>query len=94
MEELMLDGNAVAGVLAEVFAADVTVARGTCAGCGAVEPVGAVRVYKAAGYVLRCPHCESVLAKVVTDGTRTWLDLRGLRTVELDSSESSRFRSK
>ena len=83
MDELTLDGNAVAGLLAEVFAVDLTTAQGTCTSCGAVEAVGAVRVYKAAGYVLRCPHCDAVLAKVVTDGRRTWLDLRGLRTLEL-----------
>ena len=83
MESLMLDGNAVAGVLAEVFGAEMTTARGTCDGCGAVEAVGAVRVYKAAGFVLRCPHCGAVLAKVVTDGERTWVDLRGLRALEL-----------
>ena len=83
MEKLMLDGNAAAGLLAEVFAVELTTARATCDGCGAVEPVGAVRVYKAAGYVLRCPHCESVLAKLVTDGSRTWVDFRGLRSLEL-----------
>jgi Family of unknown function (DUF6510) len=83
MDELTLDGNAVAGLLAEVLGAEPTTSRGTCDGCGAVEPLGAVRVYKAAGFVLRCPHCESVLAKLVTDGTRTWIDLRGLRTLEL-----------
>jgi Family of unknown function (DUF6510) len=83
MDELMLDGNAVAGLLAEVFAVEMTTARGTCDGCSAVEPVGAVHVYKAAGYVLRCPHCEAVLAKLVTDGSRTWADLRGLRTLEI-----------
>jgi Family of unknown function (DUF6510) len=83
MDELILDGNAVAGLLAEVFGAEMTTARGTCNGCGAVEAVGAVRVYKAAGFVLRCPHCESVLAKLVTDGSRTWIDLRGLRALEL-----------
>src|SRR6266498_3240834 len=55
MDELTLDGNAVAGLLAEVFAAEMTTARGTCNHCGAVEPVGAVRVYRAAGFVLRCP---------------------------------------
>ena len=85
MDELTLDGNAVAGLLAEVFAAEMTIARGTCDGCGAVEPLGAVRVYRAAGFVLRCPHCESVVAKLVTDGSRAWIDLRGLRTLELRS---------
>ena len=79
----MLDGNAVAGVLLEVFGTEMTTAVGVCAGCGATDQVGAVQVYRAAGYVLRCPHCEAVLAKVVTDGSRTWLDLRGLRSLEL-----------
>ena len=37
MEALTLDGNAVAGLLAEIFGADVTTARGTCDGCGAVD---------------------------------------------------------
>jgi hypothetical protein len=85
MDQLILDGNAVAGLFAEAFGVELTTARGTCAGCGAVELFGAVRVYKAAGYVLRCPHCESVLAKVVTDGSRTWIDFRGLRAIELKS---------
>jgi hypothetical protein len=86
MEALRLDGNAVAGLLREVFAAEVTTAVGTCDGCGAVEAVGAVHVYLAAGTVLRCPHCEAVVMKVVTDGERIWIDLRGLRTLELAPS--------
>jgi hypothetical protein len=83
MDALTLDGNAVAGLLLEVFGTEMTTAHGTCAGCGATDQLGAVRVYRAAGYVLRCPHCEAVLAKLVTDGTRAWLDLRGLRSLEL-----------
>jgi hypothetical protein len=83
MDKLRLDGNAVAGLLQEVFAAEVTTAVGTCAGCGAAEAIGAVHVYMAAGTVLRCPHCEAVLMKIVTDGSRVWVDPRGLRTLEL-----------
>jgi hypothetical protein len=33
--------------------------------------------------VLRCPHCEAVLMKIVSDGTRVWIDLRGVRTMQL-----------
>jgi len=83
MDALRLDGNAAAGLLREVFATEVTAATGTCDGCGAVEPVGAVHVYRAAGTVLRCPHCDAILMKVVTDGARFWIDVRGLRTLEL-----------
>lgn len=83
MEARRLDGNVAAGVLAEVFGVELTVAVGTCDGCGASEPVGAVHAYRAAGIVLRCPHCESVLAKIVESDTRTWMDLRGLRSLEV-----------
>jgi ribosomal protein S27E len=83
MEELTLDGNAVAGLLLEVFGAEMTTARGVCAGCGADDQIGAVLVYRAAGYVLRCPQCGAVLAKLVSDGSRAWIDLRGLRSLEL-----------
>jgi hypothetical protein len=83
MERLRLDGNAAAGLLQQVFAAEMTTAIGTCDGCGATDAVGAVHVYSGAGIVLRCPHCEAVLMTVVTDGRRYWLDARGLRTVEL-----------
>jgi Family of unknown function (DUF6510) len=83
MEALRLDGNAAAGLLSEVFAGEVTTAVGTCDSCGSAEPVGAVHVYMAAGTVLRCPHCEAVVMKVVSDGERIWMDLRGLRTLRL-----------
>jgi hypothetical protein len=84
MDALKLDGNAAAGILQQVFAVEVTTASGTCAGCGATELMGAVAAYmQGPGLVLRCPHCEAVLVKAVTDDERVWLDLRGLRTIEL-----------
>jgi Family of unknown function (DUF6510) len=84
MDALMLDGNAVAGLLQEVFAVEMTTAIGTCDGCGASEPVGAIHVYRGAGVVLRCPHCDNALAKIVADETRVWIDFRGVRTLQLD----------
>ena len=83
MDELMLDGNAAAGLRQEVFAVEMTTAIGTCASCGAAGPVGAVHVYHGAGIVLRCPHCDNVLAKIVKDGTRVWVDMQGIRTLEV-----------
>jgi hypothetical protein len=85
MEKLRLDGNAAAGLLSEVFGGEVTTAIGTCAVCGASDALGAIHVYLAAGTVLRCPHCEAVVLKVVTSGERIWVDFRGLRTLELPS---------
>lgn len=82
--DLLLDGNAVGGLLAEVFALEMTAAVGTCAACGAVGAVGTLRVYAhAPGVVIRCPRCESVLMRVVRSDRRIWLDLRGLQSLEL-----------
>jgi Family of unknown function (DUF6510) len=82
MDALMLDGNAVAGLLQEVFGAEMTTAIGTCDACGASAAVGAVHVYRGAGVVLRCPSCGSVLSKIVGRQTQTCVDLRGLRTLD------------
>jgi hypothetical protein len=83
MDELMPDGNAVAGLLQELFAVEMTTARGTCGECGAAGPVGAVHVYRGAGIVLRCPHCGNTLAKIVKSDPRVWIDLTGIRTLEV-----------
>jgi Zn finger protein HypA/HybF involved in hydrogenase expression len=85
MSDLMLDGNAAAGVLQEIFAVEITSAVGTCDSCGAAGEVGRVQLYRGAGLALRCPSCEAVLMKIVTSGTRAWVDLRGLRTLQLDA---------
>jgi Zn finger protein HypA/HybF involved in hydrogenase expression len=83
MDPFMLDGNAVAGLLQEVFAVEVTTALGTCKSCGATEAVGAIHVFRGAGIVLRCPHCDNELVKIVSDDTRMWIDFRGMQTLEL-----------
>ena len=62
----MLDGNALGGALGEVFVGEITVARSTCASCGAVREIGALAVYaQAPGSVARCPGCDAVLLRVV-----------------------------
>jgi recombinational DNA repair protein (RecF pathway) len=83
MDKLMLDGNAVAGLLQEVFGADMTSAIGSCAACGVTEPVGAIHVYRGAGIVLRCPHCDNALAAIVRDERRVWITFQGIRALEL-----------
>lgn len=83
MDSLMLDGNAVAGLLQEVFAVEMTTALGTCGNCATTEPVGAVHVFQGAGIVMRCPHCDNPLVTIVKEDTRVWISLRGLRLLEL-----------
>jgi hypothetical protein len=83
MDELMLDGNAVAGMLGEVFAVEMTTAIMMCGNCGTAGAVGAMHVFRGAGIVLRCPHCDNALVKIVEDGTRMWMDFGGMRTLEI-----------
>ena len=83
MEPTMLDGNAVAGVLREVFAEEMTTAVGTCDRCGARELVGASHAYQGAGVVLRCTHCDHALVKIVRADTRMWISFPGVRTLEV-----------
>ena len=84
MDELMLDGNAAAGLLYEIFGADMTAAIGTCDHCGEVGEVGRTHLYRGAGVTLRCPCCEAVLMKIAVAETRFWIDLRGIRTLQLN----------
>jgi Family of unknown function (DUF6510) len=86
MEErdLKLDGNSAAGLLRELFAVEVTTARGRCDNCGAIGEIGSVSLYaNAPGCVFRCPRCEAVLMRIVADGGRYWLDVRGITWLEI-----------
>ncbi len=83
MDELMLDGNAVAGMLGQVFAAEMTTATMTCGNCGMAGPVGAMHVFRGAGIVMRCPNCDNVMAKIVEDGTRIWMNFGGMQALEI-----------
>ena len=82
--DLKLDGNAIAGELLELFGVEMTIATGVCAGCGAAEQVARLEVYvHAPGTVVRCPHCEAVVMRIVRGRDRVWLDLSGTRSIEI-----------
>jgi uncharacterized Zn finger protein len=63
---LWLDGNALAGLLHEVFAADMTRALRRCQSCGTQSALGAHRAYRGAGTVLRCPVCGDVGLRIAS----------------------------
>jgi hypothetical protein len=82
--ELKVDGNAIAGLLGEIFTMEMTSAQSTCGGCGKVHAVGRVDVYlNAPGAVVRCPSCTRVLMRIVHGRGRYWIDLSGIRCLEL-----------
>ncbi len=90
IEEMRLDGNAIGGLLQEIFAVEMTNAVGTCAHCGAVNEVGRVQVYvHAPGTVVRCPDCEQVLMKIVRTKGRYWIEMTGTRLLEFGATEKS-----
>jgi Family of unknown function (DUF6510) len=81
-----LDGNAIAGLLADVFGEEMTTATGTCASCGASGEVARFAVYtRGSGAVARCSACTSVLMILVTCREITCVDLRGLAALDRPS---------
>lgn len=75
---LMVDGNAVAGLLYELFATEMTVAPTCCAGCGREGEMGTLQVYMhGPGIVLRCPACQQVVLRIVRTPRMTYVDARG-----------------
>ena len=83
--EAMVDGNALAGMLASIFGVDVTTVPGRCAHCGAVSMVGALRAYtRAPGAILRCPVCDQVVLRLVQTDGALYLDARGAAYLRFD----------
>lgn len=88
MDETMLDGNAVAGLLRDVFAVEATTTVARCDGCGESTLMGQTHVYRGAGYVLRCPRCENALVTLVRGDTGMWIGFPGIRTLQISVDAS------
>jgi hypothetical protein len=61
----VLDGNAIAGILKDAFGREMTRAGHTCPRCNHTNMLGGHRLYRSAGYVLRCPNCDAAAISVV-----------------------------
>jgi len=82
LDDNALDGNAIGGLLIEVFGTEMTTAVATCGSCGAARQVAELPVYMPGiSTVVRCRSCESVL--MVFTGVRqvTCVDLMGLASL-------------
>ena len=76
--ELMLDANATAGLLQEIFGVEMTASPTECANCGNEAEVGALWAFtQGPGIVLRCSTCESVVIRIVQTSEALYLDARG-----------------
>jgi len=79
-DDLVLDGNAVAGTLAQIYGDEMTTVLAECANCGKVDHVGGLLAYvHAPGIVLRCTACQTVMIRIVHTPNRTLVDVRGKR---------------
>jgi hypothetical protein len=63
-----VDGNAIGGLLIDVFGAEMTAASSTCATCGATRPVAELVVYR------RAPAPSSAAAPAAAS---SWSSSRG-----------------
>ena len=82
MDDNTLDGNAIGGLLAEVFGTDMTMATATCGSCGAVSVVAELAVYMPGlGIVVRCRSCDAMLMTFVRVRDVTCVDLMGLASL-------------
>ena len=80
-----LDGNVLAGRLADVLGWDASGADARCVHCGTHGPLAVAVVYATAmGTVARCPHCDGVLATFVETGEgRIWFGMPGITALEV-----------
>jgi hypothetical protein len=75
----VVDGNAIGGLLHEVFSTEMTGAPTVCGNCSDARPVAELVVYlRAPGTVVRCRTCDNVLMVFVTVHDRMCVDLQGL----------------
>jgi len=82
--DLMLDGNAAAGVLQEIFGEEMTTALTTCDECATGSEMAMLRVFSGGpGLVLRCPACEAVMVRIAQTPHGTFVDVRGVRQMRL-----------
>ena len=80
VQDLVLDGNAAAGLLQDIFVPEITNAEIGCEACGSTAPVGTLHLYAVEmGAVLRCTRCDGILMRAVHTTHGRWLEMKGTR---------------
>ena len=84
-----VDGNAIAGLLLEVFGVEMTTSMGVCGHCDAVGVIAEQAVYnRAPGTVVRCRSCSGVLMVLVDVRGTYSVDLEGFAAIERPAGSS------
>jgi hypothetical protein len=74
----MLDANATAGLLYEIFSVEMTASPTECANCGNEGEIGELLAFThGPGIILRCSTCENVVLRIVQTPSEIILDARG-----------------
>ena len=83
--ELMLDANATAGLLYEIFGVEMTASPTECANCGNEAEMGTLLAFThGPGIVLRCSGCEQVVLRIIQTPNEILLDARGAVYIRLE----------
>jgi hypothetical protein len=83
-DPLMVDGNAVAGDMTELFGFEMTAALHRCVHCGNVGAMGTLLAWtQGPGVILRWCICHEVVARIVRTPSRTLIDVGGAAYLEV-----------
>ncbi|NDU72116.1 hypothetical protein GWI34_05680 [Actinomadura sp. DSM 109109] len=78
-----LDGNAVAGLLHDIFGEEMTAATALCGTCGSAAVLADAVVYPhLPGHVLRCRNCTGLLIVATRIRGIHCLDLQGVAALD------------
>ena len=87
MDERRLDANAAGGTLDAIFAFEMNMAQAACASYSSVSRVGQMMVYAHdLGTIVRCATCDNALIRVAHPPRRYWLDMRGVRYLQVEEA--------
>ena len=83
-DDQYVDGNAALLEFADVFGTDLSAAVTTCGTCASATVFAELRVYnRGPGLTIRCPHCESVVARLTRTQEHAYIDLSGSSSMRL-----------
>ena len=78
-----LDGNAIAGLLHEIFGEEMTAVTVTCGSCGFTAPVANTVIYPhLPGTVARCRNCAALLMVITRIRGVYCVDLQGIAAMK------------
>lgn len=78
IHELTLGANAVAGLLQDVFGAEMTASPTECSSCGNEAEIGTLHAFtQGPRVILRCSGCEKVVMRIVQTAEAIYVDARG-----------------